>query len=309
MVIAYNNPDESSYKEIARYRDWNLIIHGGSRALRVEQRSKLPLAELNKALPATSFLGAYQKDFVQVVIDHKHSKRNIFARGFSPDFQTFLQKNKINCNTVLLDISSLEVDLILHLLNFFHRSGTSELHALYADPQKYRKIHKPEPRIGQINQPPGYVSLRLDDDSSHPHVIIAGFDKDRALWFFDAYSRWQLQDCYALIGEPAHVKYGTEIASAANKWIKDIPKNNVKRGNSLNPAATRKILKGLYDRHGRLDIVPLGPKPMVLGMVQFYFSLPEEERNNVRILYDFPRARSSRTKGIETLYLINCLAK
>ena len=140
-------------------------------------------------------------------------------------------------------------------------------------------------------------------------MIIAGFDKDRALWFFDAYSRWQPQDRYALIGDPAHIKGGTKTASDANEWIEDIPKNNVKRGDSLNPSATRKILKGLYDRHGRLDIVPLGPKPMVLGMVQFYFSLPEEERNNIRILYDFPRGYRRRTKGIDKLYLINCLAK
>ena len=48
---------------------------------------------------------------------------------------------------------------------------------------------------------------------------------------------------------------------------------------------------------------------MVLGMVQFYFALPEEDRNNIRILYDFPHARLSATKGINKLYLINCMIK
>ena len=304
-------PDSSSYKDIAESQHWSLVIHGGSYGLNLEQRSEQPLAKLRKALPTASFLGARREDedFARIILEYKNSTETIFARSFSLAFQYFLKQCAINSKCVLLDISSLELDLILHLLNYFHRFSDGELYALYAAPKDYEKIHEPEPRIGQINQPPGYVSLRLRQSGSYPHVIIIGFDKDRALWFFEAYSRWQLKDCYALIGDPAHVKDGMEIASAANVWTKDIPKANVLRCHSLDPAATRNILKGLYDRYGRLDIVPLGPKPMVLGMVQFYFSLPEEERNNIRILYDFPRGHRRRTKGIDKLYLINCLAK
>ena len=310
MTNSYE-PNSSSYREIAEFRSWDLLVHGGNYGLNLEQRSDQPLTKLRRVLPTASFLGTHreEEEFTKIVIDHKNCIQTIFARSFNPDFRDFLQRQGINSQSVLLDISSLELDLILHLLNFFYRFVDGELYALYAAPQDYEKIHETETRVGQINQPPGYVSLRLEQGGSCPRVIITGFDKDRALWFFDAYSRWQPQDCYALIGDPAHVENGTQIAVAANSWIQDIPVVNVLRCDSLDPAATKNILKGLYDRYKRLDVVPLGPKPMVLGMVQFYFSLPGEERNNIRILYDFPRGHRRRTKGIDKLYLINCLAE
>ena len=299
-------PIESSYQNIAELQAWNLVVHGGERSLKVEQRGRLTMAGLGKRLPTTTFLGVHRENKDNIVLEQAKARKTISVLSFTPNFQAFLAEHKITTSYVLLDITTLEMDVMLHLLHFFHNTEHQSLHALYAAPNTYTKVYRSIPRVGQIGQPPGYVSLRVDDDIDYPHIVIVGFDGGRARWFFDSYSRWNKAYRYALIGDPAHMDDGTNKARKANEWIDDIPPSNLLLVNSLEPEETKNALVDLYSRYGRLDIIPLGPKSMVLGMVLFYFSLPEAERNNIRILYDFPYALRSRTSGIGDIYLIDC---
>ena len=264
------------------------------------------MTALAKRLPRAAFLGVRRENKDKIILEHGKARRTIPVLSFIPGLQAFLGERNINAGHVLLDITTLEMDVMLHLLQLFHNAANHGLHALYAAPESYTKVYRSAPRVGHIDQPPGYVSLRIDDDINHPHVVIVGFDGGRARWFFDSYSRWNKAYRYALIGDPAHMDDGTNKARKANEWIDDIPASNLLIADSLEPEETKNALADLYTRYGRLDIIPLGPKSMVLGMVLFYFSLPEAERNNIRILYDFPLALRSRTKGIGDIYLIDC---
>ena len=208
---------------------------------------------------------------------------------------------------MLMDITSLEFDAILHLQHFFDQLDyIHDLFALYTSPKEYHGRDKYQLRLNEIAQPPGYISLRMDELSSYPHVFMLGFDNGRALRFFDLFDEWKDHDKYAIIGDPPYVPNGVEKARKANSWIEVLKPEQVFAISGFEPLRVCEKLNELYQYKGRLDIIPLGPKLMLLCVTQFYFSLDEKERNNVRILYDFPQSTVGATSGIDKHYLFHC---
>lgn len=206
-----------------------------------------------------------------------------------------------------MDITSLELDAILHLQYYFNQPGNVQnLFALYTSPQEYHGRDEYKLRLNEIAQPPGYISLRLDEASSYPHVFMLGFDNGRALRFFDLFDEWKDHDIYAIISDPSYVPDGAEKARIANSWIEDLKPEQIFAISGFEPLSVCEKLNELYRSKGRLDIIPVGPKLMLLCATRFYFSLDEKERNNVRILYDFPQSTAGVTSGVGNHYLFNC---
>lgn len=306
-------PEAQSYKKIANSQPWNLLLTGNLETLEAESRCGKPIQQIFRYL-STDYQhvritrqpdkGANGK----FILDKDGEKEEVSAQDFRKGFEKITELHSGQHPThVLMDITSLELDAIFHLQNFFYQSGNAQtLFALYTSPHKYQERHNYKLRLNEIAQPPGYISLRMDGPRAYPHVFILGFDKGRALRFFEEFDEWKDDEKYAVIVDPPYVNGGACIARKANPWIENLRPEHIFSISAFEPLRVCEKLRELYELRKRLDIIPLGPKLMLLGATQFYFSLSEEERNNVRILYDFPQTTGGDTSDIGKHYLFDC---
>jgi len=297
-------PLDQSYQEIAGLRPWCLLLTGNQETLAAEPRCGETVAKISQHLPANSQhvriarqpdMGADGKFIFKKSGDIKEASAQDFYDRFEKITEQASGPSPLN---VLMDITSLEFDAILHLQHFFNQSDNIQnVFALYTSPVQYQGRDEYKLRLNEIAQPPGYISLRMDEPSSYPHVFMLGFDNGRALRFFDLFDEWKDHDIYAIISDPSYVPDGPEKARKANLWIEGLKRDQIFSISGFEPLKVCEKLKELYQSKGRLDIIPLGPKLMLLCATQFYFSLDEKERNNVRILYDFPQSTVGATSG------------
>ena len=307
-------PVDQSYREIAGLRPWNLLLTGSQETLEAEPRCGEPIKKISPHLSEK-----YQHIKItrqpdkggdgRFILDKDGKTKETSAQDFHKSFKEIMERPCEQSVNVLMDITSLELDAILHLQHYFNQPGNvQDLFALYTSPQEYHGRDEYKLRLNEIAQPPGYISLRLDEETSYPHVFILGFDKGRALRFFDQFDEWKDNEKYAIISNPSYVPGGNKKAREANPWINDLETRQIFSIQSFDILQVFKILQKLYQTKNRLDIIPLGPKLMLLGATRFYFSLGEEERNNIRILYDFPQSTAGITSGIGMHYLFDCNA-
>ena len=313
MILKQYTPVDQSYQEIAGLRTWNLLLTGNQETLEAEPRCGETIKEISRHLSTNHqhIKITRQPDKGadgRLAIDKNGETKEVSAQDFHKDFEEIMERTcKQNPVNVLMDITSLELDAILHLQHFFNQSGNVEnLFALYTSPQEYHGRDEYKLRLNEIAQPPGYISLRMDESPSYPHVFMLGFDKGRALRFFELFDEWKDREKYAIISDPPYVSNGVDIARQANPWIEDLEPEQIFSISGFEPFKVFEKLQQLYQSKGRLDIIPLGPKLMLLGATQFYFSLAEKKRNNVRILYDFPQTAAGVTSGIGEHYLFEC---
>ena len=312
MLEKYD-PVDQSYLKIASLHPWNLLLTGDQET-EAEPRCGETIKKISHHLPANCQhiriarqpdRGMSGKFLFSKNGKTEEASAQDFRKGFEKITERVLGENEIS---VLMDITSLELDAILHLQNLFDQSdNVQNLFALYSSPEKYIDRDQYKLRLNEIAQPPGYISLRMDDSYSYPHVFILGFDKGRALRFLELYDEWKDYEKYAIIIDPSYMPGGAKEAREANSWIEDLKPDQILSISRLEPLKICEKLKELYQSKNRLDIIPLGPKLMLLGAIRFYFSLDETERNHVRILYDFPQTTAGDSEGVSGHYLFNCL--
>lgn len=302
-------PVKQSYEKIANLCPWDLLLTGNQETLDAEDRCGEPIKKISQHLSKEHqhVRITRQRDMGadgRFILDNGEKTKTASAQDFHERFEEITKRMPAY---VLIDITSLELDAILHLQHFFDQSDNIQhLFALYTSPQEYRGRNEYKLRLNEIAQPPGYISLRMDESASYPHVFILGFDKGRALRFFELFDDWKDNEKYAIITEPSYVLDGNRKVREANPWINDLRTEQIFSIPGFEPLRVYEKLQELYQEEKRLDIIPLGPKLMLLGATHFYFSLGEEERNNVRILYDFPQSSTETTSGIDKHYLLDC---
>lgn len=311
MLEPYD-PVEESYRKIAELHPWSLLLTGNQETLQAEDRCGKTIRKLSRHLPTNHQHVRIAREpdrgsDGKFIFDRDEKKKEVSAQDFHGGFEEIvkqaLSQRPVN---VLMDITSLELDAILHIQHFFDQFDNINLYALYTSPNEYRNRDDYKLRLNEIAQPPGYISLRMDESSSYPHVFMLGFDNGRALRFFDLFDDWKDHETHAIISDPPYVPDGAEIAREANSWIEILNPEQIVKISGFEPLKVCEKLQGLYQLKRRLDIIPLGPKLMLLGATRFYFSLGEEERNNVRILYDFPQSTTGTTSGVLRHYLFPC---
>lgn len=229
------------------------------------------------------------------------------------DVQATLAKFINGESLVLVDVTSLELECLLYLFHPLARLGPHRVRFSYTIPRTYAQSGRPETpafEFQEIQQLKGFLAFPPEDGCGRPvHAFILGFDQGRADKFRLRYG-WPDQDLRVLLGAPAYTPKGVETASAAHeKLIADVKRvdpSHYRKENASNPAMTRRALQEFFQSATHLDIIPIGPKPMVLGALFFYFSLPAEQREKVRILFDFPRPRPGRTSGVQDVLLFEC---
>ena len=217
---------------------------------------------------------------------------------------------------LLLDMTTLSGSSMFQL----HRAALEAkcvcLSYAYTTPVSYPQVEEPEavpPVITRaIKQPYGYRSFAQEHMHSRQrrHVILLGFDRHRPNKFIEHY-QWRMEDVHVLLGDPAYVDGGVEQAKLSLGPVYD-ELIKQKQVHVINP----KLLYGDSAKHGvvdglknvcnginSVDLVPLGPKPTLLGAIIFWHSLSPEMQEHTRILYDFPVTRKSRTNGVKDCWI------
>jgi hypothetical protein len=213
---------------------------------------------------------------------------------------------------LLVDMNLLVLDTLLYLLPALRQLHLGKLGCIYVAPKDY---NFPEQALTDyilhpIEQPKGYAALALDPDRQGArHLVFLGFDKARAWKFIDRYD-WKEDHLYVVIGDPPFVPEGVARArAAAEPWLGEFERDHPEHVLPLpatDPVAVAAFCQEQFHLSNWLDIVPLGPKPMNLGILWFYFGLSEENRGRVRLLYDFPFQHAPRSKSVSRIYFYDC---
>jgi len=213
---------------------------------------------------------------------------------------------------LLVDMNLLVLDTLLYLLPALRELRLAKLGCIYVSPADY---NFPEQALTDyilhpIEQPKGYAALALDPDRQGArHLVFLGFDKARAWKFIDRYD-WKEDHLYVVIGDPPFVREGVARArAAADPWLGEFERDHPQHVLPLpatDPVAVAAFCQEQFRSAKWLDIVPLGPKPMNLGILWFYFGLNDEERGRVRLLYDFPLQHAPRSQSVSRVYLYDC---
>lgn len=213
---------------------------------------------------------------------------------------------------VLVDMNLLAFDSLLYLLPALLACSLEKLACLYVAPENYTFPEQAltDQKLHPIEQPKGYVSLALDPDRQGArHLVFLGFDKARAWKFIDRYD-WKEEHRYVVLGDPPFVPEGVERARlAAEPWLSEFEREfpeHVQSVSAIDPAAVAAFCLAHFRQTRWLDLAPLGPKPMNLGVLWFYFALSEVERGRVRLLYDFPVQSKPRSCGVAKVHFFDC---
>lgn len=213
---------------------------------------------------------------------------------------------------VLVDMNLLGFDTLLYLLPALLGCQLGKLGCLYVAPENYTFPEQAltDQKLHPIEQPKGYISLALDPDRQGArHLVFLGFDKARAWKFIDRYD-WKEEHRYVVLGDPPFVPEGVARArGAAEPWLSEFERDypdHVQAVSAVDPAIVAAFCKAHFAQARWLDLAPLGPKPMNLGILWFYFGLTDKERGRVRLLYDFPIQSIPRSRGVARVYLYDC---
>lgn len=215
--------------------------------------------------------------------------------------------------SILVDTTHLNFDTLLYLLPALRACQPVSLACLYVAPINFDEIKADSLEVQDtlpIGQPKGYVALTTEEIRAHSqHLILLGFDKGRAWKFIQRYD-WDETHLHLLLGDPPFVAGGEVIAlDSCQPWLESFRKqfpDHIHRLDARVPENVLAFLRQRLEGSQWLDIVPLGPKPMLLGVLWFYFGLSEHERARVRLLYDFSEQRARRCSGVQMIHFWDC---
>jgi len=205
---------------------------------------------------------------------------------------------------IILDITGMDLEILLYLLPIFQKKDLN-IYCIYITPAEYSKENFPI-ETQEIQQPKGYNTFPKESIRNKGHLIILGFDELRAEKFIKEYD-WNISNLYIVTGADSQ-DHSDRALSAAGPTINSM-KNHKKHKKHIqlgNPNEIINFIKSLLNKYEFIDIVPLGPKSILLGIVLFYLSEKETLQEKIRLLYDFPISQEGRSKGIGELFLFDC---
>lgn len=221
---------------------------------------------------------------------------------------------------VLMDLTTLSGGGLFQLYAAIHACPSVQMSAMYLVPEVYPQVRIDDdndlgllPVVTRvIKQPHGYSSFANEYvRGRRRHFIFLGFDRHRPNKFVEHY-QWPIAEVHALLGVPAFVEHGDEQACKSLGPL-HAQLDSLCQIHPINPKFPMTVgdvvgvcehLLALTADAEVIDIVPLGPKPTLLGCLIFYWQgLDETKREKVRFLYDFPTTRKQRTEGLRQLWL------
>lgn len=282
-----------------------------SSVLELLQRTKVPSVEMTP-IEATQDNRESMKGHYRVVSDLGNSAEEVRWN----ELADWVEKNWLNKH-VVIDLTTLSGGLIFQLYAAVFAHKSVRISAMYFVPEAYPQVDAEEDELlpvvtRSIKQPHGYSSFANEYmQGKRKHLVLLGFDRHRPNKFVEHY-QWPIAEVHALLGTPAFVENGE---AQARKSLGPLYQQLEKTGHihSINPklpsrvgneaGVSERLLEITKDAE-LIDLVPLGPKPTLLGCLVFYWHLLDESRRErVRFLYDFPTTRKQRTKGLRKLWL------
>lgn len=218
-------------------------------------------------------------------------------------------------HNVLIDMSHLGFERMLYLLPALATTRPGRLGCVYVAPASYAPITAAADgytllQAYPIEQPKGYIALSADTTRPNSrHIIVLGFERGRPGKFIDKYD-WDDGHLHLIYGDPAFVPDGERSAlNSCEPWIDDFQQHHpdhVVTVDARDAGGVAMWLKTQLEQASWLDIVPLGPKSLCLGVLWFYFGLTESDRARVRLLYDFPEPKAPRSLQIGKVLFYDC---
>lgn len=297
----------SAWETLLNQRPWNVLIYGGSVSNK-EDRCKKVLEQFSQ-LPDCIKIGINRKSKRHYDYQFHCNDTVIDCEGtlqFTEQLDQALPTQLLN---IVLDLTSMDLDILLNIVPCLIDKPIANLFGLYLVPASYGKKSEDRLELLEIAQPRGYVTFHPSfsiRNNTTAHYFLLGFDPGRAEYFFKEKYDWDMQYIHAIIRDSPYFSDGVEKAESANPWIKHIPPQNVHRIDARYPDDIREFFMAQFNTDSVFDVVPQGPKPMLLGFLLFYLSLKPADQMRIRILYDFPSPRDGCTEGIANGYWYNC---
>ena len=305
-------PVEGSYRKIAKLRPWSLLLTGNQETLQAEDRCGETIRKLSRHLPKNHQHVKIARQLGKgadgrFIFDRDGKTEEASAQDFHGGFEKIAEQAlSQRARQRAHDITSLELDAILHIQHFLINSTI--LTCLRCT----------------LLQKNIAAEMSTNCDSTRLHSLPA---TSPCTWMnhlliptFLCWDSTTAGPCASLTcsmngkimkNTPSSVTHltflpGLRLPEKQIRGLKFLKPEQIFKISGFEPLRVCEKLQELYQSEGRLDIIPLGPKLMLLGATRFYFSLNEKERNNVRILYDFPQSTTGATSGVLKHYLFPC---
>jgi hypothetical protein len=222
-----------------------------------------------------------------------------------PDLRKFLKQNKVDANSICIDITCLAQPILFLLVKIFLAEiKPKKLFAAYTEPKKYKKNHHLitedeefelyEKIIGCNYSVPGFAKINREEKE----MLIApfGFERQRLISIFESVE--PKGGLIPILGFPSFVPGWNLTALYMNyKVISDAEsEQQIRFCEASSPFGLYRLLKELYDLYGsdyKLLIAPLGTRPHSLGAALF-----ATKYRQCHLIYDFPVEKIFRSEDI-----------
>ncbi|KLD99512.1 hypothetical protein [Aliarcobacter butzleri] len=204
--------------------------------------------------------------------------------------------SEVKMKTILIDITDLDLEILIYIIPLVL---DYKIFVTYILPENYSSENFTITPKG-IHQPRGYTLIPTKQLIASSHIIILGFDELRAHKFIKQYD-WSI-DKLKLISIKDKVENCEFRINRANYFLDEKVSNcQLKEINLLNYNEIIEIIEKELKENDYVDIIPLGPKPILFHILLYYFLNYETLKDRIKFLYDFPNKSKNRTHGIKEI--------
>lgn len=227
---------------------------------------------------------------------NKNNNNKLKWDNLNSFFKEYLSNKKTKTKTILFDITDLDLDTLIHIIPLVL---DYKIIYIYTIPEKYSSANFTI-KTKKISQPQGYCLINTKNNYLSSHIILLGLDELRAYKFILNYG-WAI-DKLKLISVKDNVDNCESRLINANNFLNNQFKpNQFIEINLLNYDEIIQIIEEELLKNDSIDIIPLGPQPVIFNILLYYFENYNTLKDKVRFLYDFQTKLDNRTQGIKEI--------
>lgn len=266
-----------------------------------EERNGL-VYKLSLENTVNSILIQHIQDFTYEIdiVKRDKSTKKVQWHQLQENIQKILKE--LDVSIILLDITDLDLETLIYILPEILKY---KVYITYILPGKYSSNNFTiTPK--DIRQPKGYAVFLDEDTASSSHIIILGFDKLRAHKFIKQYD-WALNNLKQIAVTDNNSELRERIKEANSFSDQSVSSIHYQEVKLLAYDDIVNIIEKELEEKKIIDIVPLGPKPILLHILLYYFKNQDRLQNRIRILYDYPKKSKNRTEGIQKICMLEVI--
>lgn len=249
---------------------------------------------------------SYNPNSAEVLVNNKE-------KVFVDNFPEYIKAQFGLSQNIIIDSTSINVAVLLILIQSLYDSGTTKVDVLYLQPKHYKNTDKSkwERRSfdlskqfdGFIGIPGQLLYLGRRDNV----VFLCGYESDRIERSFEELNIDENR-VYLIFGTPPYEagwdmnSFSSHLGIMGQKGIH----SNIYFCGAANPYSVMDKLELIYSGLSpdeKMFIVPVGTKPMAIGACAFKVS--KKDPGRISVLYDHPHVSKGRSKDIAMWNLYN----